>query len=188
MRYLILFLLASVTLFSQSKSCKYEIEEKTDSTSLRILKEQLFSEKVFGSKKELIQATLLNNNGIPTLGLQIVEKNTIFIPTKCLNRSSKVILQLENGKIVTLLSINEDICSALSYIEEDKANIRILNAYFVFTKQNYDELKSSPVSLMRIQFSGESQDYIIKKEIQSELLKETFYPSRLFMDYLTCIE
>jgi len=188
MRYLILFLFISANLFSQSKTCQYELEEKTDSTSLKILKEQLFTEKVFGSKKEFIQATLLNNNGIPTLGLQIIEKNTIFIPTKCLNKSSKVIFQLENGKIVTLLSINGDICSALSYIEEEKANIRVLNAYFVFTKQNYEELKSSPISLMRIQYTGESQDYIIKKEIQSELLKETFYPNRLFMDYLKCIE
>lgn len=188
MRYFIILLLISFSLSGQTKKCEYDVEEKTDSTSIKILKEQLFTEKVFGSRKEFIQATLLNNNGIPTLGLQIIEKNTIFIPTKCINKNSKVVLQLENGKIITLLSANEEVCSALNYINEEKANVRILNAYFFFTKHNYEELKKSPVSLMRIQFSGEKQDYIIQKELKSELLNDTFYPNRLFMDYLECIE
>jgi hypothetical protein len=188
MRYFIILLLTSFSLSGQTKNCVYDVEEKTDSTSIKIMKEQLFTEKVFGSKKEFIQATLLNSNGVPTLGLQIIEKNTIFIPTKCIDKNSKVILQLENGKIITLLSVNEEICSTLNYISEEKANVRILNAYFVFTKHNYEDLKKSPVSLMRIQFSGDKQDYIIQKEIQSELLKDTFHPNRLFMDYLECVE
>ena len=41
---------------------------------------------------------------------------------------------------------------------------------------------------MRIQFSGESRDYIINDELQSEILKEKINPSNYFIDNLSCVE
>ena len=70
----------------------------------------------------------------------------------------------------------------------DKSNIRILTGYYVFTKDNYEELKKSPVSIMRIQYVNGGKDYVIEKEIQSELMKSTFHPYIFFMNDLPCIE
>jgi hypothetical protein len=43
--------------------------------------------------------------------------------------------------------------------------------YLYFTKKNFEELKKCPISLVRIQFSGASKDYVIKREFVSESLK-----------------
>lgn len=183
-----IFILLFPTLLFSQNNCKYEFEEKTDSTYLRILPEKLIFEKVFGTTRELITFKLIQNNGVPTLSIQTVVKNSLFIPSKCFDLSSRIIFQLENGKYVTLKSIDENVCSTLSYNEEDKANIRVLSGYFVFTKTNYEELKKSPISIIRVQYAGEKVDYNVKSEFHSEILNETFYPSKYFMEYLKCVE
>ena len=105
-----------------------------------------------------------------------------------MSKNSKIVIQLMNGKIVTLLHAFDDVCSDLNYNSEEKSNIRILTAYFYFTKTNFEELKNSPISLVRIQFSGESKDYVVKNELISESLKIKTNPSNYFMEFLKCVE
>lgn len=185
---LLLLLFTTVSLNAQTKDCIYDIEEKTDSTSLKSLPHKLMNEKIFGNKKEFIFFGLLNNDGVPMLSLQQLQKSNDFIPTSCLSKNSKIVFQLMNGKIVTLLHAFDDICSDLNYNSEEKSNIRILTAYFYFTKTNFEELKNSPISLVRIQFSGESKDYVIKSELTSESLKIKTNPANYFIDFLKCVE
>ena len=187
-KILVLIFLLPLLTFSQKKDCKYDFEEKTDSTYIKALSEKLVYEKVFGNSKEFIQFNLINNNGVPTLSFQQIQKSSDFIPVRCFNNRSKIIFQLENGKIITLLSSNEDVCSNLTYIPEEKNNIRLLTGYFLFTKTNYEELKKSRITIMRVQFSGETKDYIILDELQSEILNLSCKPSSYFIDYLECIE
>ena len=189
MKHLLLLLLfTTLSLNAQTKDCIYDIEEKTDSTSLKSLPHKLMNEKIFGNKKEFIFFGLLNSDGVPMLSLQQLQKSNDFIPTSCLSKNSKIVFQLMNGKIVTLLHAFDDICSDLNYNPEEKSNIRILTAYFYFTKTNFEELKNSPISLVRIQFSGESKDYVIKSELNSETLKTTSKPDSYFMQFLKCVE
>ena len=185
---LLLLLFTTLSLNAQTKDCIYDIEEKTDSTSLKSLPHKLMNEKIFGNNKEFIFFGLLNNDGVPMLSLQQLQKSNDFIPTSCLSKNSKIVFQLMNGKIVTLLHAFDDICSDLNYNSEEKSNIRILTAYFYFTKTNFEELKNSPISLVRIQFSGESKDYVIKSELNSETLKTTSKPDSYFMQFLKCVE
>ena len=106
----------------------------------------------------------------------------------CLSKSSKVFIQLDNGKIITLVNAFEGICSDLNYDASTKNNIRILNAFYYFTKTNYEELKNSPIALMRIQFAGETKDFVLKAELESETLKTKSNPASYFMEYLKCVE
>ena len=185
---LIFLLLSTISINAQTKDCLYDIQEKTDSTSLKSLPHKLMNEKIFGNKKEFIFFGLLNSDGVPMLSLQQLQKSNDFIPTSCLSKNSKIVFQLMNGKIVTLFHAFDDICSDLNYNSEEKSNIRILTAYFYFTKTNFEELKNSPISLVRIQFSGESKDYVIKSELTSESLKTKTNPANYFIDYLKCVE
>jgi len=41
---------------------------------------------------------------------------------------------------------------------------------------------------MRIQFADGAKDYVIKDKHTSELQKEEVEPSKIFIDYLHCIE
>ncbi|NJM80768.1 MAG: hypothetical protein HC854_16280 [Flavobacterium sp.] len=178
----------SYATFCSKKDCIFSFEEKTDSTSVKALSEKIIYERIFGSSKEFIQFNLINNNGTPILSFQQIQKSLDFIPARCFNSKSKIVFQLENGKIVNLISSNENICSTLSYIPEEKSNIRLLTGYFLFTVTNYEELKKSRITVMRIHFSGESKDYIINDEIQSEILNEKLNPSSYFIENLSCVE
>jgi hypothetical protein len=188
MKYL-LFILFSVTFSSaQNKNCKYDYEDKTDSTFIKVLPEKLIYERVYGNSKEMINFILINNNGIPILNMQFLQTNNEFISASCLDKTSRIVFQLANGKIVTLISNTDEVCNNLFYNEKEKTNIRILDGYFLFTKNNYEELKKSPINLMRIQYTNGAKDFVIKKQIQSELLNTTFYPENIFIDFLNCIE
>jgi hypothetical protein len=187
-KILFFILLLPLSIFAQDKDCRYEVEEKTDSTSLKILKEVLMDEKIFGNTNEYLFFSLLNNNGVPMLEIQVLQKSKDFIPTKCINPTSKIILQLKNGKIVTLIADTEESCSVLNYDTKDQNNIRILTGYFYFGKTNYEELKNSPLMLMRIQFAGDSKDYVVKSELSSETLQTKSNPDVLFMKNIKCIE
>ncbi len=178
----------TLTTYSQTTACTYELEEKTDSTQLKVLPQKLMYEKVFGTSKKFIQFKLLQISGIPTLNIQVIEKNEAFIATKCVDLTSKIIFQLQNGKYITLKSISDNSCSILTYNAEEKANIRVLEAYFVFTKHNYEALKTSPISIMRIQYAGDKEDLNIASKIQSEVFNESFYPATFFIDHLHCVD
>lgn len=187
-KYLLTLVLIPLLAAAQNKDCQYEVEEKTDSTSLKVLKEVLIDEKIFGNTNEYLFFSLLNNDGVPMLEIQVLQKSKDFIPTKCINPSSKIILQLKNGKIVTLIANTEESCSVLNYDSKDQNNIRILTGFFFFGKTNYEELKNSPVMLMRIQFAGDSKDYVVKNELSSETLQTKSKPDVFFMNNIKCIE
>ncbi len=187
-KYLLTLVLLPLLAAAQNKDCQYEVEEKTDSTSLKVLKEVLIDEKIFGNTNEYLFFSLLNNDGVPMLEIQVLQKSKDFIPTKCINPSSKIILQLKNGKIVTLIANTEESCSVLNYDSKDQNNIRILTGFFFFGKTNYEELKNSPVMLMRIQFAGDSKDYVVKNELSSETLQTKSKPDVFFMNNIKCIE
>ena len=187
-KYLLILVLLPLLAAAQNKDCQYEVEEKTDSTSLKVLKEVLIDEKIFGNTNEYLFFSLLNNDGVPMLEIQVLQKSKDFIPTKCINPSSKIILQLKNGKIVTLIANTEESCSVLNYDSKDQNNIRILTGFFFFGKTNYEELKNSPVMLMRIQFAGDSKDYVVKNELSSETLQTKSKPDVFFMNNIKCSE
>ncbi|WP_396142524.1 hypothetical protein [Flavobacterium sp.] len=187
-KIVLIILLFPLFTIAQANDCIYEVEEKTDSTSLKVLPEVLIDEKIFGNTNEYLFFSLLNTDGVPMLELQLLQKSKDFIPAKCINKTSKIILQLKNGKIVTLLATNEEACSVLNYDEKEKNNIRVLTGYFFFGITNYDELKNSQITLMRIQFAGDSKEYVIKNELVSETLNTKSNPDRIFIDYLKCIE
>ena len=183
-----LLLLLTLSVNAQNKDCIYDIEEKTDSTSLKVLPNVLMHEKIFGNTNEYLFFALLNNDGTPILSIQQLQKSKDFIKTNCIAKNSKIVLQLMNGKIINLISSDEEACSVLTYDAKEKNNIRVLDGYFYFTKSNYEELKTSPVSLMRIQFAGETKDYVLKGELDSETLKTTSNPNSYFMQFLKCVE
>jgi hypothetical protein len=58
----------------------------------------------------------------------------------------------------------------------------------MFLKDSFEELKSSPVSMMRIKYLTDTEDYILKKEFKSELTNEIYNPENYFINNLKCIE
>lgn len=182
---LVLFLINFSTLFAQ-KECEYTTNVTDSIGTYKSTKEFLVHERFFGGNEKSIFFSLIDSGEFPSLNIKIIQKSSEFIPVACFDSTSKIYFQLENGKIVTLISINEENCGSSVFI--DNKNCRILSGYFLFMKDTFEELKNSPISLMRIKFSTETVDYIIKEELVSEADRSVFRPSTYFIDYLKCIE
>jgi hypothetical protein len=74
-------------------------------------------------------------------------------------------------------------------IRDDKGfDNRVKSGIFMFQKDNYEELKTSPVSIMRIKYSTDIEDYVFKKEFTAELDGKAYRPETYFIDNIRCIQ
>lgn len=183
---LFLFLFIQSLIFAQ-KPCEYAVNVTDSIGTLKETKSCLVYEKVFGNKSTLIFLSLQSDNGTPILKLQYIQKSKEFDTPKCLDKNSRIIFQLSNGKIYTLVFTEESKCDNLIYNKEEKTNNRFLDASFLFLKDDFEEIAKHSISLMRIRFSGGSEDYVFPKELISETFKETFKPDTFFIEHFNCI-
>jgi hypothetical protein len=133
-----------------------------------------------------IYFSLALTDGLPTLNVQFINKSKDFIKANCLDKNSRMYLQLENGKIVTLIHIDAEDCG--TGVRNEEMNNRVMTGYFLFPKEAFEALKNSPVSMMRIRYSTETVDYILKDELRSELDAKQYKPSKYFINTLHCLE
>ena len=188
MKYLIsaLFIVSYLNAIAQ-KPCEIDTNITDSLGTYKSLKQAIIFERSFAGNSTDIFFSLSSNNGILGLEMQQLQSSSEFIKANCFDLNSKIYLQLNNGKIVTLLFAGNETCG--TFIRNDKnANSRIMTGSFVFSKENYEQLKLSPVTFMRVKYAGESIDYPFKTEIISELDKKTYQPENFFIDYLKCIE
>lgn len=178
--------LSHLNIFGQ-KPCEISTDVTDSIGKYKSTKEYLIYEKNFNEKSSYIFASLVVTDGTPSLNLQFIEKSNEFIKAKCFDSNSKVYLQLINGKIVTLFHTKQESCGTLLRDDKGKDN-RILTGDFLFRKDSYEDLKNSPISYIRIKYGTENEDYILKKELKSELNGTVSQPENYFVNYLHCIE
>lgn len=179
------FLLLFSISFNAQKNCEYTVEVMDSLGTLKTTKEFLMFEKRFGNNENYIFFSLSVDNGTPVLNYQLLQKNSDFSKAYCVDPSAKLYFQLENGKIITLVHNNVENCGTF-FRNEDK-NVRVLSANFLFLINTIEELKASPIAIMRVKYSTETVDYLIREEFQSELLNETIKPANYFVDFLHCV-
>lgn len=181
-----LLFLITFSAFSQ-KPCDFTTDVSDSIGTYKSTKEYLVYEKNFAGKSSYIFTSLVLTDGVPSLSVQFLEKSFDFIKARCFDKNSRIYLQLNNGKIVTLLPVGQEVCGSM--IRDDKAmNNRILTGNFLFLKENYEALKESQVTFMRVKYGMDTEDYIFKTELISELNKETYQPENYFLDYFHCLE
>jgi len=188
MKKIIFYLLIFTTnSFAQNKDCMFEVNEETDSTYTKVLPEKFIYESVFGSTTRFLSFKLYNIDGIMGLNFQYVQKSMNFLSSTCIDKDTKIYLQLSNGKEVKLInSLDQETCNSLNIDPISKNNIRVLNGYFNFTKENFEYLKTEKVYLVRIVTITGEERFIINSELKSEINKETSHPDQFFIEYLPC--
>jgi hypothetical protein len=188
MKYILVlaFCFLSLSIFAQ-KPCEYATNVNDSIGTYKSTKEYLLHEKVFGGNSNYIFGSFALTDGLPTFTLQFIQKSKDFVKANCFDKNSKIYLQLQNGKIVTLIHIDQLNCGSL--IRDDKGfDNRVKSGTFMFIKESYDELKKSPVILMRIKYLTDTEDYIFKKEFTAELDGKVYQPETYFMNNIRCIE
>jgi hypothetical protein len=179
-------LLLSFTAFAQ-KPCEYSTNVSDSIGDYKSTREYMVSEKTFAGNSEYIFFSLELTNGLPTLNVQVIQKSKDFLKANCFDKNSKLFLQLNNGKIITLIHIDSESCGTM--IRDDKNfDNRLTIGDFMFLKGSIEELKSSVVSLMRIKYLTGTEDYVIKKEFKSELNNQIYEPETYFINNLRCID
>lgn len=187
MKILLLTLFVFFSTFAiAQKDCEYSINTKDSLGTYKSTQDYVIHERIFGNNQTSLFFSLINADGLLSLNLQIVQKSTEFISAKCFDKNSKIYIQLTNGKVVTLLGIDQETCG--NSIRNNNETSRILSGYFLFMKDSFEDLKNNPVTFIRIKFAGETIDYVMKSELISEITKKTYNPDHFFMDYLKCIE
>lgn len=181
-----LFLFVNLTVFAQ-KPCEIDTNITDSLGTYKSTKQFIIFERSFAGNSTDIFFALTSNNGILGLETQILRRSSGFIKANCFDANSRIYLQLNNGKIVTLLYVGNETCGTLIR-NENNSNSRIMSGSFVFSKDNYEDLKVSPVTFMRVKFSGETIDYPFKTEFTAEIDKKTYQPENYFINYLKCVE
>lgn len=187
-KFLLLIAFAVGFTATAQDDCQYTILTNQEGKEYKSTKEYVMYEKVFGGSSSFVFFSLSLPNEIPVLGFQLVAKSQDFPKAYCIDKNSKIYLQLSNGKIITLITIFDEQCSKLVYDAENKNNIRVLSGTFLFTKGSMEELEKYPVTLMRVKYSTETVDYPIRKEITSETNGNKYFPEAYFMNYLKCLK
>ena len=183
---LLLIFLINTSLFAQ-KNCEYSTNVKDSLGTYKSTKEYMIYEKNFAGNKSYIFFSLVATDGTPTLNLQLIQKSKDFMKANCFDKNSKIFLQLNNGKIVTLLNVNQEKCGTM--VRDDAGfDNRLLTGNFMFMKGSFEDLKSSPVNLMRIKYLTDIDDYIFRKEFTAEMDNKVYQPDSYFINYLHCIE
>jgi hypothetical protein len=179
------FIIFTIT-FQAQNPCDFSAKVKDSIGEYRSTKEYLVYERNFAGNMTDMYFSLALTDGLPTLNMQLIQKSRDFVKTNCLDKNSRVYLQLDNGKIVTLIHIDQENCG--SGVRNNEMNNRILSGYFLFPKETFSELKNSPVSLMRIKYSTETVDYIFRSEIKSETDDKTYHPADYFINTMHCLD
>ena len=166
--------------------CEWSANVKDSVGEYKATVNQLVYERNFAGNSSQVYFSMAVTDGLPTLNVQFLQKSKDFIKANCLDKSSRLYLQLENGKIATLIHIDASDCG--TGLRNDQMNNRILTGYFLFTKDAMETLKTSKVSYIRIKYSTETADYILKDDLTAETDGKAYKPSRYFMDVLPCLE
>lgn len=181
-----LFLLINLSALAQ-KPCEIDADITDSIGTFKATKQYMIFERNFADKATNIFFSLTNTNGILGVEVQEVKSSPDFIKAACFDSGSRVYLQLNNGKIMTLLYVGPGSCGTLLQ-NEKKQNVRVISGSFVFAKENYEDLKSSPVTFMRIKFDGETLDYPLRTSFLAAMDHNIYEPEKYFMNYLKCIE
>ena len=181
-----LILLMNFVAFAQ-KPCEIDVDVKDSIGTYKATKQYMVFERSFAGNATNVFFALTNTNGVLGVETQIIQRSSEFVKAFCFDNNSKIYFQLQNGKIVTLLHIGKDDCGTL--IRDDKnVNNRILTGSFVFAVENFEDLKTSPVTFMRIKYGSETMDYPLRSGFVSELDKKMYQADTYFISFVKCIE
>jgi hypothetical protein len=180
------FFLISSNLFAQ-KTCEYSTNITDSIGTYKLTKEYMIYEKNFAGNKHYMFLSMALTDGTPTLNLQMIQKSKEFMKANCFDKNSKLFLQLNNGKIITLLHIDQENCGTMIRDSEGFDN-RLLVGNFMFIKGSFEDLKSSPVNLMRIKYLTDIEDYVFRKEFTAEMDNQVYQPENYFINFLHCVE
>jgi hypothetical protein len=174
--------------FSQDKICDFETNIVTDTSSTRVLTDEIIDESIFGNTTSFLTFKMFEVDGILGLNFQYLQKSKDILMPICIDKNTKIILELSNGKQVKLINSTElEACNDIQYDAINKNNVRVLTGFFYFTPENFQDLKTEKVFLIKIAAITGDVNFIIKPQLNSEIYKTKSTPDTYFIENLKCL-
>ena len=182
------FLLLINLSFSQDKLCAFETNIVTDTSSTRVLTDEIIDEYIFGNTTSFLTFKMFEADGILGINFQYLQKSKDFLTPICIDKNTKIVLELANGKQVKLVNSTEiETCNELQYDAVNKNNLRVLNGFFYFSPENFTDLKTEKVYLIKITANTGDVNFVIKPYLNSEIYKTKSKPDTYFIENLKCL-
>ena len=182
------FLLFANLSFSQVKACDFEIDVATDTSSTRVLKDKIIDESIFGNTTSFLTFKLFEVDGLLGVNFQYLQKSKEILTPICIDKNTKIFLELSNGKQVKMINSTEvETCNELQYDAVNKNNVRVLTGNFYFSPENFQDLKTEKVYLIKITANTGDVNFVIKPELNSEIYKTKSTPDTYFIENLKCL-
>jgi hypothetical protein len=174
--------------FSQDKICDFETNIVTDTSSTRVLTDEIIDESIFGNTTSFLTFKMFEVDGVLGINFQYLQKSKDFLSPICIDKNTNIYLELSNGKQVKLVnSADTEVCNDLQYDEINKNNLRILSGFFYFTPENFQDLKTEKVYLIKIAANTGDVNFVIKPQLNSEIYKTKSTPDTYFKENLKCL-
>lgn len=182
------FLLLINLSFSQDKLCAFETNIVTDTSSTRVLTDEIIDEYIFGNTTSFLTFKMFEADGILGINFQYLQKSKDFLTPICIDKNTKIVLELANGKQVKLVNSTDlTTCNELQYDTINKNNLRVLNGFFYFSPENFTDLKTEKVYLIKITANTGDVNFVIKPYLNSEIYKTKSKPDTYFIENLKCL-
>lgn len=174
--------------FSQDKICDFETNIVTDTSSTRVLTDEIIDESIFGNTTSFLTFKMFEVDGVLGINFQYLQKSKDILSPICIDKNTKIILELSNGKQVKLVNSSElETCNELQYDAKNKNNLRVLNGFFYFAPDNFQDLKTEKVYLIKITANTGDVNFVIKPQLNSEIYKTKSTPDTYFIENLKCL-
>jgi hypothetical protein len=174
--------------FSQDKICDFETNIVTDTSSTRVLTDEIIDESIFGNTTSFLTFKMFEVDGVLGINFQYLQKSKDILMPICIDKNTKIILELSNGKQVKLINSTElEACNDIQYDAINKNNVRVLTGFFYFTPENFQDLKTEKVFLIKIAAITGDVNFIIKPQLNSEIYKTKSTPDTYFIENLKCL-
>ena len=129
------------------KPCEYSTNVTDSIGTYKSTQEYMIAERNFAGNSSYIFYSLALTDGLPTLTVQLISKSKDFMKVSCFDKNSKLFLQLNNGKIITLIHIDQENCGSM--LRDDKGfDNRVNSGTFMFTKGSLRFTIRKPISLI----------------------------------------
>ena len=182
------FLLLINLSFSQDKLCAFETNIVTDTSSTRVLTDEIIDEYIFGNTTSFLTFKMFEVDGVLGINFQYLQKSKDFLTPICIDKNTKIVLELANGKQVKLVNSTDlTTCNELQYDAINKNNLRVLNGFFYFSPENFTDLKTEKVYLIKITANTGDVNFVIKPYLNSEIYKTKSKPDTYFIENLKCL-
>ena len=133
-------LFLGTTIALAQKPCEIDMNVNDSIGTYKATKQYMIFERSFAGNSTNIYFSLANSNGILAVEAQFLQRSNEFIKATCFDSATKIYLQLNNGKIVTLLYAGTETCGTLLRDDQNRNN-RVLIGTFAFAKENFEDLK-----------------------------------------------